>query len=82
MQGKKDREWKRVAVEVVERVPVPVPAHQECRHVMCSGQAATDFDFLTKQDCCDNKVRRSKSDHSTIADDIFTFIAPQYLKIL
>ena len=49
---------------------------------MGSGQAVIDFDFLTKQDCRDNKVLRRKSDHGTIADDIFMFIAPQYLEIL
>ena len=78
-QGKKNREWKRLGVEVVERVPVP--AHQECQHVMGSGQAVIDFDFLTKQDCCGNKVLGPESDHCTMTDDTFTFIAPQDVEI-
>ena len=46
--------------------------------MMGLGQAVIDFDFLTKQDCCDNKVLGPKSDHDTTADGIFTSIAPQY----
>ena len=76
-QSEEDEKWKRL--EVVERVPLP--AHQDCQHVMGSGQAVIDFDFLTKQDCCDNKVLGPKSDHETTGDGIFTFIAPQYLEI-